>query len=52
MTADSNSQSQWARYGPVLRFLAKAVAVYGVWYVLYDLWLLPDGRLDAYVSQA
>ncbi|MCS4198135.1 exosortase/archaeosortase family protein [Salinibacter ruber] len=52
MTADSNSQSHWARYGPVLRFLAKAVAVYGVWYVLYDLWLLPDGRLDAWVSQA
>ena len=40
-----------SRYGPVLRFLAKAVAIYGVWYVFYDLWLLPDGRLDAWVSQ-
>lgn len=29
----------------------KAVAVYGAWYVLYDLWLLPDGRLDAWVSR-
>ncbi|MCS3937056.1 hypothetical protein GGP80_003064 [Salinibacter ruber] len=30
-----------------LRFLAKVLAVYVVWYVVYDLWLLPDGRLDA-----
>ncbi|PSQ79800.1 MAG: exosortase/archaeosortase family protein [Bacteroidetes bacterium QS_1_63_11] len=52
MTADPDHTSRWARYGPVLRFLAKAVAIYGVWYVLYDLWLLPDGRLDAWVSQS
>ncbi|PSQ83439.1 MAG: exosortase/archaeosortase family protein [Bacteroidetes bacterium QH_2_63_10] len=51
MTADSDHTSRWARYGPVVRFLAKAVAIYGAWYVLYDLWLLPDGRLDAWVSQ-
>ncbi|MCS4055892.1 archaeosortase/exosortase family protein [Salinibacter ruber] len=52
MTADPKSNSQWSRYGPFLRFLAKAVAVYGMWYVLYDLWLLPDGWLDAWVSQS
>jgi exosortase family protein XrtF len=51
MSSDSAPSSRFARYGPVLRFLAKAVAIYGVWYVLYDLWLLPDGRLDALVSQ-
>ncbi|MCS4177375.1 exosortase family protein XrtF [Salinibacter ruber] len=51
MTADPNSNFRWSRYGPVLQFLAKAVAIYGAWYVLYDLWLLPDGRLDAWVSQ-
>jgi exosortase/archaeosortase family protein len=51
MTADPDHTSRWARYGPVLRFLTKAVAIYGAWYVLYDLWLLPDGRLDAWVSQ-
>ncbi|CBH23640.1 conserved hypothetical protein, membrane [Salinibacter ruber M8] len=51
MTADQKSKSKWSRYGPVLQFLAKAVAIYGAWYVLYDLWLLPDGRLDAWVSQ-
>jgi exosortase family protein XrtF len=51
MTDDPDHTSRWARYEPVLRFLAKAVAIYGAWYVLYDLWLLPDGRLDAWVSQ-
>ena len=33
-------------------FLAKMVAAYAVWFVLYDLWLLPDGRLDAWLSHA
>ena len=36
----------------VLRFLGKMLAAYGLWYVLYDLWLLPDGRLDAWVSHS
>ena len=31
-------------------FLAKMAAVYAVWFVLYDLWLLPDGRLDEALS--
>ncbi|MCS4142398.1 exosortase X [Salinibacter ruber] len=51
MTADPNSTSRWSRFSPVLQFLVKAVAIYGAWHVLYDLWLLPDGRLDAWVSQ-
>ncbi|MCS3753149.1 exosortase family protein XrtF [Salinibacter ruber] len=50
MSADSNSQSQLSRYEPVLRFLGKVIAVYGAWYLLYDLWLLPDGWLDRWVS--
>jgi exosortase family protein XrtF len=33
-------------------FAAKAVAVYVVWYCVYDLWLLPDGRLDTMVSRS
>ncbi len=33
-------------------FLAKMVAAYAVWFVVYDLWLLPDGRLDARLSEA
>jgi len=40
----------FSRYGPVLRFLGTVTVVYGMWYVLYDLWLLPDGRLDRWVS--
>jgi len=51
MTANPDHTSRWTRYRPVLQFLAKAVAIYGAWYVLYDLWLLPDGRLDAWVSR-
>jgi hypothetical protein len=31
----------------VLLFLGKMLAAYLAWYALYDLWLLPDGRLDA-----
>jgi len=31
-------------------FAAKALAIYGLWYMVYDLWLLPDGRLDAWLS--
>jgi exosortase/archaeosortase family protein len=34
----------------LLSFLGKVLAVYGMWYVAYDLWLLPDGRLDAWLS--
>ncbi|MEM6287655.1 MAG: archaeosortase/exosortase family protein [Bacteroidota bacterium] len=33
-------------------FLLKMAAVYAVWFVLYDLWLLPDGRLDGWLSEA
>lgn len=31
-------------------FLAKMVIAYAVWFVTYDLWLLPDGRLDSALS--
>ncbi|MEM1056679.1 MAG: archaeosortase/exosortase family protein [Bacteroidota bacterium] len=33
-------------------FLVKMVAAYAVWFVLYDLWLLPDGRIDAWLSHS
>ncbi|NNF56735.1 MAG: archaeosortase/exosortase family protein [Rhodothermaceae bacterium] len=34
----------------LVRFVAIMVAAYLVWYVIYDLWLLPDGRLDEWLS--
>lgn len=49
---DDSTFSWVARYGPVLRFLGKVFAIYGAWYMLYDLWLLPDGRLDRWVSRS
>lgn len=32
------------------RFVGKVLAFYGLWYVLYDLWLLPNGTLDRWLS--
>lgn len=32
-------------------FLLKMAVVYAAWFVVYDLWLLPDGRLDAGLSE-
>lgn len=37
-------------YRPFVIFVAKMTAVLAVWYVVYNLWLLPDGRLDAWLS--
>lgn len=38
------------RNAQLVRFFAVLVGVYAIWFVLYDLWLLPDGRLDAWLS--
>jgi exosortase/archaeosortase family protein len=32
-------------------FLLKMAAAYAVWFVVYDLWLLPDGRIDTWLSE-
>ena len=34
----------------LLRFVAIVGVCYAVWYGVYDLWLLPDGRVDAWLS--
>jgi exosortase/archaeosortase family protein len=31
-------------------FAVRALAVYAAWFLVYDLWLLPEGRLDAWLS--
>jgi len=35
---------------PIRSFALKALGIFVLWYVLYELWLLPDGRLDYWVS--
>ena len=35
---------------PVIKFIAKALGIFVIWYILYELWLLPDGRLDEWLS--
>jgi exosortase/archaeosortase family protein len=34
----------------IVAFVGKVLAFYGLWYVLYDLWLLPNGTLDRWLS--
>lgn len=33
-----------------IRFLAFAMGLYVIWYVVYDMWLLEDGRLDKWLA--
>lgn len=34
----------------VLKFIAKALGFFVIWYLIYDLWLLPAGNLDRWLS--
>jgi exosortase family protein XrtF len=43
------SPAQLAR-NPLARFLAVLIGVYAAWFTAYELWLLPDGRLDGWLS--
>lgn len=35
---------------PLTRFLMKVSAIYIIWYLIYDYYLLPDGQLDTFLS--
>lgn len=35
---------------PITLFVLKAISFFLVWYIIYELWLLPDGRLDEWIS--
>lgn len=35
---------------PVYKFILKAISVFVIWYLVYELWLLPNGVLDEWVS--
>ncbi len=34
----------------LIRFAAKALGIFVAWYLVYDLWILPDGRVDHALS--
>jgi exosortase/archaeosortase family protein len=46
----ASAQSLFSTHRTLSVFLLKMAAIYAVWFVVYDLWLLPDGRLDAWLS--
>jgi exosortase family protein XrtF len=33
-----------------VKFVLKVLVIYIVWYLIYEMWLLPDGSLDAWVA--
>lgn len=35
---------------PIILFMVRAIGIFIAWFIVYDLWLLPDGRLDEWVS--
>ena len=35
---------------PITQFILKALGIFAVWYVIYELWLLPQGSLDEWLS--
>ena len=35
---------------PLTKFILKAVGFFLIWYVIYELWLLPEGSLDEFIS--
>ena len=35
---------------PVTQFIVKALGIFVIWYIIYELWLLPKGDLDEWVS--
>lgn len=43
-------KNYWTTHRSTLLFFLSMFAIYGVWYLVYDLWLLPDGRLDRWLS--
>ena len=49
-SSDGSAPDSSGRTHRLATFFAKILAIYGVWYVVYDLWLLPAGWLDEWVS--
>lgn len=45
-----NKLIYWLKQNPVYIFALKGLLVYILWYILYDLWILPDGKIDEWLS--
>ena len=50
MVADEASSWLEGPHRRVANFAGKVLAFYALWYILYDLWLLPNGTLDRWLS--
>ena len=35
---------------PITQFILKALGIFVIWYIVYELWLLPKGDLDEWLS--
>lgn len=35
---------------PIAHFILKALGIFVIWYIIYELWLLPKGELDEWLS--
>jgi exosortase family protein XrtF len=35
----------------IVLFIAKVLGLYLLWYLVYDLWIFPDGKLDTWLSE-
>ena len=36
----------------LLKYILKGIALYLIWYIGYELWLAPDGRLDKWLNES
>jgi len=45
-----SSITSFFKKNPIYGFALKGIFVYVVWYIFYDLWILPDGRVDEALS--
>ncbi len=45
-----NKIQTFLKENPTYVFALKGIGIYIVWYILYDLWILPNGKVDEYLS--
>jgi len=50
MAPNSNNNMNFGFNKEIITFSLKLLGFFGVWYLVYELWLLPDGTLDEWLS--